>query len=79
MSDPLPITVKVLLGSVFEICLILCAIGAAMHHRRRDSRVLIALIAPWILLFALNVQMHGRYLFWGAALGPKQANSHVLR
>jgi hypothetical protein len=68
-ADPVQITVKVLLGSVYGISLLLCGLGAAIHHRRRDPQVLVALIAPWILLFAINVQMHGRYLFWGAAFG----------
>src|SRR5262245_15420340 len=44
----------------------LCARGAARHTRNRDARVLIAISAPWFLMFALLGQMHERYLVWGA-------------
>ena len=34
----------------------------------RDPRVLIAITAPWLLMFALLGQMHERYLVWGAVV-----------
>jgi hypothetical protein len=46
----------------------LCACGAARHLRNRDARVLIAITAPWLLMFALLGQMHERYLVWGAVV-----------
>lgn len=46
----------------------LCARGAARHLRNRDPRVLIAITAPWLLMFALLGQMHERYLVWGAVV-----------
>ena len=46
----------------------LCALGAARHARARDSRLLIAIVTPWLLMFALLAQMHERYLLWGAVL-----------
>ena len=46
----------------------LCARGAARHLRNRDPRVLIAMTAPWLLMFALLGQMHERYLVWGAVV-----------
>jgi uncharacterized membrane protein (UPF0136 family) len=46
----------------------LCARGAARHLRNRDPRVLIAIAAPWLLMFALLGQMHERYLVWGAVI-----------
>ena len=46
----------------------LCARGAARHFRNRDPRVLIAITAPWLLMFALLGQMHERYLMWGAVV-----------
>jgi hypothetical protein len=46
----------------------LCARGAARHLRDRDTRVLIAITAPWLLMFALLGQMHERYLVWGAVV-----------
>ncbi len=48
--------------------LALSALGAARHVRRRDSRVLIAMVMPWLLMFALLGQMHERYLMWGAII-----------
>jgi hypothetical protein len=46
----------------------LCARAAARHLRNRDPRVLIAITAPWLLMFALLGQMHERYLVWGAVV-----------
>jgi len=46
----------------------LCARGAARHLRNRDPRVLIAITAPWLLMFVLLGQMHERYLVWGAVV-----------
>src|ERR1044071_9936539 len=48
--------------------LTVCAYGAARQVRDRDPRVLIAMTAPWLLMFALLGQMHERYLVWGAVV-----------
>src|SRR5215472_2789059 len=48
--------------------LVLCARGTARHLRGRDTRVLIAIAAPWLLMFGLLGQMHERYLMWGAVV-----------
>jgi len=48
--------------------LTVCAYGAAQQVRDRDPRVLIAMTAPWLLMFALLGQMHERYLVWGAVV-----------
>jgi hypothetical protein len=48
--------------------LIVCAYGAARQFRDRDPRVLLAITAPWLLMFALLGQMHERYLMWGAVV-----------
>jgi len=48
--------------------LTLCARGLARHLRDRDARALIAIAAPWLLMFALLGQMHERYLMWGAVV-----------
>jgi len=48
--------------------LALCARGVARHMRDRDPRALIAIAAPWLLMFALLGQMHERYLMWGAVI-----------
>ncbi len=48
--------------------LALCAWGVARHARRHDPRVLMAMAAPWLIMFALLGQMHERYLMWGAVV-----------
>jgi hypothetical protein len=63
-----PLTLKQLLWGVYVLTVVLCAIGAAVQDRRRDTRMLIALAAPWILFFALVPQMHQRYLVWAAGI-----------
>jgi hypothetical protein len=59
---------KYLLVSVWVVSVILCSIGAAMHDRNRSPRFLAAIATPWIMFFAVMVQMHQRYLLWGASL-----------
>ncbi len=61
-------TLQWILRLVYLGALALCALGAARHARARDPRLLIALITPWLLMFALLAQMHERYLLWGAVL-----------
>jgi hypothetical protein len=51
---------------LYLTALALCARGAARHFRDRDPRLLIAIAAPWLFMFALLGQMHERYLMWGA-------------
>jgi F0F1-type ATP synthase membrane subunit c/vacuolar-type H+-ATPase subunit K len=53
---------------VYGICLGLCGIGAAIHDRRRESRFLVSMVAPWLLFFVILTQMHGRYSIWAAGL-----------
>ncbi len=45
-----------------------CAWAAARHTRQRDPRLLIAVAAPWLVMFALLGQMHERYLLWGGVV-----------
>lgn len=61
-------TLQWTLRLIYLAALILCALGAARHTRRRDPRLLIAVATPWLLMFALLAQMHERYLLWGAVL-----------
>ncbi|MGE5214203.1 MAG: glycosyltransferase family 87 protein [Nitrospirota bacterium] len=62
------LTMQWALRMLFLSSLVLCAYGAARHVRNRDPRVLIAITAPWLLMFALLGQMHERYLVWGAVV-----------
>ena len=76
-SDPLAlplinkvVTYRAATFIVYGVCLLICAIGAALHsHRRRpDTRFLAAIAAPWVCFFVVLTQMHGRYLMWGAGM-----------
>jgi len=66
-EEPTPIPIRSVLIGAYGLTVVLCAIGAAVHARRSDPRVLLALVAPWVTFFALTPQMHERYLLWGAA------------
>jgi hypothetical protein len=68
MAVHVTVTVRTLAITIYGVTLVLCAIGAAIHDRRNDSNLLIALIAPWVLLFTLLPQMHERFLIWAAAI-----------
>ncbi len=61
-------TLQWTLRVIYLCALILCGLGAARHARRRDPRLLIAIAAPWLAMFALLPQMHERYLLWGAVV-----------
>jgi hypothetical protein len=62
------LTLQWTLRMLYLGALTLCAYGAARQVRDRDSRVLIAITVPWLLMFALLGQMHERYLVWGAVV-----------
>ncbi|HWP40265.1 MAG TPA: hypothetical protein VNL70_05020, partial [Tepidisphaeraceae bacterium] len=63
------ITIRTMLIGVYALLLVICAIAAAAHHRRNDPRLPMALLTPWVLMFAILPQMHERYLVWAAAIG----------
>ncbi|MGH8581136.1 MAG: hypothetical protein ACREVK_13815 [Gammaproteobacteria bacterium] len=62
------VTLKQLMATIYFVTLVLCSAGAARHWRRNDPRTLVALIAPWLLLFTIVTQMHERYLLFAAAM-----------
>lgn len=62
------ITINSLLRGIYFVVLILCGIAAAVQTRRKSPRALLAVITPWIVMYAILPQMHERYLMWGAAL-----------
>jgi hypothetical protein len=62
------VQMKTLLVTIYAITLALCSWGAANKSRRNDPAFLIALTAPWLLMFALLTQMHERYLLWAAVV-----------
>ncbi len=68
LSWKIALTLRVMMWWVYGILLVGCAAGAAVHGRRKDARVLIALAAPFVICFATLCQMHERYLVWGAGI-----------
>jgi hypothetical protein len=64
---------KYALLCLWIVSVILCAIGTAIHDRRRSPRFLASIAAPWIMFFAVMTQMHQRYLLWGASLSAATA------
>lgn len=64
----LNLTLQWALRLVYLGALVLCSRGAARYVHDRDPRALIAIAAPWLLMFALLGQMHERYLIWGAVV-----------
>lgn len=57
----------------YGLALVLCAIAITRQARRRNRRLLFAIVAPWVLMFALLPQMQDRYLMWGAAFSAAVA------
>jgi hypothetical protein len=62
------LTMRQLLGVANVVCVLLAAWGAARMSRRNDPRFLAAVIAPYVVSFALLPQMHERYWLWAAVL-----------
>lgn len=62
------VTLKQLMAAIYFVLLVLCAAAGARHWRRGDPRVLVALTAPWLLMFTVMTQMHERYLLFFAAM-----------
>ncbi len=84
-KGPIAIPMKYLLVSMWAAAVLLSSIGASVHDAGRRSQFLIAIAAPWIVMFAVMAQMHQRYLLWGAslssaaaALNPGYALLHLL-
>jgi hypothetical protein len=62
------LTIRDGLRGLYFVALVLCGIAAAIQCRRNNARVLLALVAPWLLLYALMPQLHERHLLWAAAI-----------
>jgi hypothetical protein len=60
------ISAKTLFDSIFVFLLILSGISVGLQARRNDRRMLAALVTPWLLFFLIPVQIHERYLVFGA-------------
>jgi hypothetical protein len=58
---------KTSLAILYGITLLFMSFAAAMHSRRKDPRILIALCAPWLLFPIIMCQTSERYLLWPSA------------
>jgi hypothetical protein len=80
-SAPATFYVKPMLVGIYFLCVLIAAAGAAIHGRRKDPRVLVALTAPWVCMFTILPQMHERYAMYGsavAALGVAAGSGEAL-
>jgi hypothetical protein len=65
---PLNVTSKQLCSSLYIAAMTACGIGVGLHARRRDSRILVALTAPWLMFFCFPAQIHERYLLFASGI-----------
>jgi hypothetical protein len=72
-----PITFRNLMFSIFALCLLVSGIGAAIHSKRSDPRFLVAMVVPWVCMFALLTQLNNRYLIWAAGFSALLAGISV--
>ena len=61
------VTTKQLFNGGYAALLVCSGIAIGIHARRRDRRVLPAIVLPWLLFFMLTVSLHERYLLFAAA------------
>jgi hypothetical protein len=66
-------TIDQFMLALYAVALLACAVGATLHARRNSPRFVAAIVAPWVLSFALMPQMDGRYLLYGAAAASAMA------
>jgi hypothetical protein len=73
ISTPFPklgfddgITLQWTMRLIYIGFVLICGIFAAIQSRRGSARLLLAVIAPSVLFYALLAQMQERYLVWGA-------------
>jgi hypothetical protein len=73
VKGPWIVELRSLMIAGYALTLILCAAAAARHYRRHDRRFLMAILAPWVLMYALLPQMVDRYAMWAAAISAAVA------
>lgn len=75
--DDHTIFVRNFMTACFVVTLILCTVGLVLHHRRRDYGFFYALVAPWMLAYAILPQMIERYLVWPAVICAAAASVRI--
>jgi len=77
LAEPTDLDIRQVLAIVYFAALLLCAVGAAIHLRRRQPQFLIVLTAPSILFVTLLTQMSVRYTILCAALSASMLGVSV--
>jgi hypothetical protein len=73
VDSPWVFPMRYLMLTAYGISLVLCAIGMAVHYRRKSPMFFFAMVTPWVMLFTLLPQMQNRYLVWAAAFSAATA------
>jgi hypothetical protein len=73
VKGPWTVELRSLMIAGYALTLLLCAIAVARHYRRRERHFLMAVLAPWVLMYALLPQMTDRYAVWAAAISAAVA------
>jgi hypothetical protein len=60
------VSAKTLFDTIYFFFLLLSGIAVGLQARRKDRRMLVALVTPWIMFFLWPVQIHERYLLFAA-------------
>ena len=77
VGDTCVVPLRGVMTAGFVLTLILCTIGLTLQHRRRDYGFFYALMAPWLLAYAILPQMIERYLIWPAVICAAAASVRV--
>jgi len=62
------ISAKTLFNSIYFTFMVVSGVGIGLQAKRNDRRLLVALVAPWLMFFLLPTEIHGRYLLYAAAV-----------
>jgi hypothetical protein len=68
-AEPINLTVRQFLATLFAVLLAINAFFIARHWRQRRLNLLVALVLPWVLFFTVMPQMSPRYTVFIAGVG----------
>jgi hypothetical protein len=71
------VVIRKFLHGVELTCVTLCAIGAAMHSRKPDTRFLLCFAAAMLCAFVVLPQLNDRYVVWAAGLSALLAGVDI--
>ena len=68
-GQPIDITIRTLLVSIYLVTFLLLVVALAIQSRRNDPHFLVAITGVWVMFFTLMPQIHERYLLYAAGVG----------